>query len=662
MSEPWWITGDSLDVVRQLPDESIDLVVTSPPYLRKVSYLPPDHPEKERELGTEERPVDFIEALLTHADEWFRVLRPGGSIAIDLGDTFCADTETEILSRDGWKTWDSLAEGDEVLTLNPDSGLAEWQAVQRVNVFEPARRRMLRIEGRSMSALVTADHRWLVEQRIGTTASRRVERQIRTSVELTLDSSVPVAAPCASLPTEPKFSDAFVEAVAWYWTKGHDRKPGVGRTETTGAYIVQSNRVNSTNVLRIRACLTELFGPPVDRLPGVKGVGPAWREVVWPSAPDKTEFRLNAAAARLLREVAPDRTPMVGWLSQLTQAQLDLFIERSIDADGQRTKRGVGFAQKDRARADVFLAACLMAGRSASLRRVGRCEMWHVSVNTVARRKPLRQESVEWVEYDGIVWCPTTPNGTWLARRRGTTYFTGNSGSGGAGGDHNPGGLKEEQRKYAGTAAAKRKHPDAWPGAKSLCMIPEAFRLGLAYGKNPLCFDGPSGCTEHEKWLVRNVVRLCQRNPKPGRQGDKFWPATTDLVVACKSSERYWYEDMPNPSLVEHARRGASAPSYPKDWWVYKNRGTPGHPASWPHEIITPLVLAMTPSNGVVLDPFAGAGMSVRCASDHGRMGIGIDLSEEFYALAVENIGMYLRRGTPDEIAVALKERKQRFG
>lgn len=31
------------------------------------------------------------------------------------------------------------------------------------------------------------------------------------------------------------------------------------------------------------------------------------------------------------------------------------------------------------------------------------------------------------VMHSGLVWCPTTTNGTWLARRNGTVYFTGNS-------------------------------------------------------------------------------------------------------------------------------------------------------------------------------------------------------------------------------------------
>jgi hypothetical protein len=34
---------------------------------------------------------------------------------------------------------------------------------------------------------------------------------------------------------------------------------------------------------------------------------------------------------------------------------------------------------------------------------------------------------VETVQYDGRVWCPTVANGTWMARRAGSVYFTGNT-------------------------------------------------------------------------------------------------------------------------------------------------------------------------------------------------------------------------------------------
>lgn len=83
-----WHTGDSLTVLRTLPDNSVDLVLTSPPFLALRSYLPDDDPAKALELGSEPTPGEFIDALLDVTEELRRVLAPHGSICVELGDTY----------------------------------------------------------------------------------------------------------------------------------------------------------------------------------------------------------------------------------------------------------------------------------------------------------------------------------------------------------------------------------------------------------------------------------------------------------------------------------------------------------------------------------------------------------------------------------------------
>ena len=83
-----YIVGDTRDVVATLPDQSIDLVLTSPPFLALRSYLPDDHPDKGREIGSEADPAAFLQTLLELTADWRRVLAPHGSIAIELGDTY----------------------------------------------------------------------------------------------------------------------------------------------------------------------------------------------------------------------------------------------------------------------------------------------------------------------------------------------------------------------------------------------------------------------------------------------------------------------------------------------------------------------------------------------------------------------------------------------
>lgn len=48
-----WLTMDVFDGLATLPDKSVDLVITSPPFLALRSYLPADHPDKQKEIGSE---------------------------------------------------------------------------------------------------------------------------------------------------------------------------------------------------------------------------------------------------------------------------------------------------------------------------------------------------------------------------------------------------------------------------------------------------------------------------------------------------------------------------------------------------------------------------------------------------------------------------------
>jgi hypothetical protein len=80
--------GDVFERMAEIPDGSIDLIVTSPPFLALRSYLPADHPDKGKEIGSEATPADFLDTLLALSAEWGRVLAPHGSLCVELGDTF----------------------------------------------------------------------------------------------------------------------------------------------------------------------------------------------------------------------------------------------------------------------------------------------------------------------------------------------------------------------------------------------------------------------------------------------------------------------------------------------------------------------------------------------------------------------------------------------
>ena len=80
--------GDAFAHMATLPDHSVDLIVTSPPFLALRSYLPADHPDKHLEIGSEPTPAAYLTTLLALTREWRRILAPHGSICVELGDTY----------------------------------------------------------------------------------------------------------------------------------------------------------------------------------------------------------------------------------------------------------------------------------------------------------------------------------------------------------------------------------------------------------------------------------------------------------------------------------------------------------------------------------------------------------------------------------------------
>jgi DNA modification methylase len=74
---------------RHLPlsDASVDLIVTSPPYFGLRAYT--DGGEAyDGQIGAEPTPREYIAALLECTREWMRVLKPSGSVFVNLGDKY----------------------------------------------------------------------------------------------------------------------------------------------------------------------------------------------------------------------------------------------------------------------------------------------------------------------------------------------------------------------------------------------------------------------------------------------------------------------------------------------------------------------------------------------------------------------------------------------
>lgn len=123
---PSFRKGDARRLSRvRLARESVDLVVTSPPYWRRRDY------EHESQLGQERLPDDYAVSLVDTLNGWVPYLRPHASVFLNIGDTYvngslaCIPSRVELLAlKSGWKLVNRIA----------------W--VKAIGVPQPSRRRL----------------------------------------------------------------------------------------------------------------------------------------------------------------------------------------------------------------------------------------------------------------------------------------------------------------------------------------------------------------------------------------------------------------------------------------------------------------------------------------------------------------------------------------
>lgn len=327
-----------------------------------------------------------------------------------VSDKQCVDEDTEILTKRGWLKHADLQAGDETLGLHED-GTVSWTRVNRVSRY-PGHHDMVHWQSRGHDSLTTPNHRWLVEWWGNQTDKTGMRWTRSDKLGDKANEAVICGRELVEYP-EQKYTDALVELVAWYWTEGCLNK-------WKGISISQNRRANPEKWASIQAALISCFGEAKDS--GSRGrefyVGSKHgkAEQVWRHAPGK------------------DKVLSLDFVLSLTKAQLQLFVDTSIagdghvytDKDGKVTQTTI--YQKRKESLDVFQIACQLLGKQTALMKQG--DGWRLCIYSRSRVLPAsarRTGKIRDVTYDGIVWCPSTETGTWLARRNGMVYFTGNT-------------------------------------------------------------------------------------------------------------------------------------------------------------------------------------------------------------------------------------------
>ena len=98
------ISGNALDKLKEIPEQSIHTCITSPPYFNLRNYGHKD------QLGLESSSEEFIQNLVNVFSEVKRVLRDDGTLWLNMGDTWDKNKQllgvpwrtALALQKDGW--------------------------------------------------------------------------------------------------------------------------------------------------------------------------------------------------------------------------------------------------------------------------------------------------------------------------------------------------------------------------------------------------------------------------------------------------------------------------------------------------------------------------------------------------------------------------------
>lgn len=89
------LQGDCLDVLKTLPDESVDCCITSPPYYGLRDY------GVDGQIGLEETAEEYVNRLVTVFHEVKRFLKEDGTLWLNIGDSYAGNCSRTSTGRAG---------------------------------------------------------------------------------------------------------------------------------------------------------------------------------------------------------------------------------------------------------------------------------------------------------------------------------------------------------------------------------------------------------------------------------------------------------------------------------------------------------------------------------------------------------------------------------
>jgi hypothetical protein len=352
-----------------------------------------------------------------------------------VGDEACFDSETEVLTEDGWKEFKDLS-GEQLLTMDPMTRRAFYERPSAIHVSH-RKGEMYGFKHRTIDFLVTPNHRMFYgypssNGRYGTTTVKWETKEIESITTSTMviprklvndADDVPYYMLPATedrygkfLPGVPLKMDDWVALYGWVLSEGSLARVN---GKDYGVSISQTKPEGRKRVTNIISSLG--FTPKVYQ--GVININ---------------DWRVSAEFAEMTTQTSR-RVPR--WVFKLSARQIKIFLDEYLRGDGYLKGSRRIIYTSSKGMADDLQELFILSGSYASIRERSIGDKWvdnhwicpttngYVVGDFLSDNAKVQRKNITRQPYDGMVYCATMPTtGLLYVRRGGTGYWSGNSG------------------------------------------------------------------------------------------------------------------------------------------------------------------------------------------------------------------------------------------
>jgi hypothetical protein len=396
----------------------------------------------------------------TPTPDWSKLMKPGQAVILDMSETvslqkkqiivdavlrylfdlrrdgvipptivfleeshqFCLSEDTEILAKEGWKKYTDLKIGELAYSYNTKSEKMELTEIKRIIVRDHDGELIKLANEKSIDALVTEDHRVLCNIRTTDRDRKWCWSDLRFVHAENLPSSVriPLIAKIES-ETQCDIDNDLLNILGWILTDGY-----IHYFEDKKYFNYEISQSEAKKKI-----LTEMTTVIKRRFPGISIYNRDRPDEIFQRARENIFYFKSKASKEIdsWLQKKPHKIPRI-LLEEASLSQLKILFDALVQGNGNITYSKGGYryitfyAGNNEQIADDFQELCFRLGLSAIKKHVPQNNQFKVLVSFKRKFAYVRKIARE--KYVGKVWDITIKNGSFVARRNGRPFITGN--------------------------------------------------------------------------------------------------------------------------------------------------------------------------------------------------------------------------------------------